>query len=125
LAPTLILAYATVGAVVASLRPKNGVGWLCLALGIFPVLTNGIYLLADLVHQVFLANWLSSLDWVPVIVAVLAVTMMLLIFPDGRLLSRRWRFAVWTAAVGAGLVAIADSLPGFYSGLKRSRWSGS
>jgi hypothetical protein len=31
-------AYATVGAIVASLRPKNGVGWLCLVLGLIAVL---------------------------------------------------------------------------------------
>jgi hypothetical protein len=29
--------YSTVGAIVASLRPKNGVGWLCLALSLFLV----------------------------------------------------------------------------------------
>ena len=33
-----IPAYATVGAIVASLRPKNGVGWLCLVLGLIAVL---------------------------------------------------------------------------------------
>ena len=35
--PILLLAisaFATVGAVVATLRPKNGVGWLCLAVGL-------------------------------------------------------------------------------------------
>lgn len=33
-------AYATVGAVVASLRPKNGVGWLCLFLSTLLLLSS-------------------------------------------------------------------------------------
>src|SRR5215211_9377440 len=35
-----ISAFATVGAVVATLRPKNGVGWLCLALSLLLVLVS-------------------------------------------------------------------------------------
>jgi len=35
-----IPALATVGAVVATLRPKNGVGWLCLALSLLLVLAG-------------------------------------------------------------------------------------
>src|ERR671911_557778 len=34
LVPAAIPAYATIGAVVASRRPRNPVGWLCLALGL-------------------------------------------------------------------------------------------
>jgi len=36
-----ISAFATVGAVVATLRPKNGVGWLCLASSLICVLAGG------------------------------------------------------------------------------------
>src|SRR3712207_3289490 len=35
-----IPAFATVGAVVVTLRPKNGVGWLCLALSLLLVLAG-------------------------------------------------------------------------------------
>jgi MFS family permease len=93
-------AYATVGAIVASLRPKNGVGWLCLALSLIAVLvswqpTDGR--LEDL------PGVLSELAWF-LIVPPLAVTLMLLIFPDGRLLSRRW----WVVV----LMALASPLIG-------------
>jgi hypothetical protein len=117
LIPTLILAYTTVGAMVASLRPKNGVGWLCLSVGLISILVDGIYWLAERMYIGFLTNWFPSLDWLPIMVLLLVVTLMLLIFPDGRLPSRRWRIAVWTGLVGVGLVVIADSLPGFYSGI--------
>ena len=38
LIPALVPAYATVGAIVAWRRPTNGVGWLCLALGMLVAL---------------------------------------------------------------------------------------
>jgi two-component system NarL family sensor kinase len=63
-------------------------------------------------------SWLNRLIWVPIVVPLLAVTLMLLIFPDGRLPSPRWRFAIGTAPVGTGLIAIADSLASFYSGVE-------
>ncbi len=82
-------AYATVGAIVASLRPKNGVGWLCLALSLTAVLTTDASLNG-------LAGVLSGLAWY-LIAPPLAVTLMLLIYPDGQLPSRRWWVVVGMA----------------------------
>lgn len=81
-----IPAYSTVGAIVASLRPKNGVGWLCLTLSLIAVLLSWQPPDGTLIG---LANVLSGLAWV-LTVPPLAVTVVLLIFPDGKLLSRRW-----------------------------------
>jgi hypothetical protein len=117
LGPALFLAYATVGAVVASLHPKNGVGWLCLGVGFFAVLSDFLFWVADRMDLVSLLTLRSRLSIVPVMVPLLALTVMLLIFPTGRLPSRRWRFAVWTALAGTGLVSIADALPNFYPGV--------
>ncbi len=117
LIPTLNLAYTTVGAMMASLRPKNGVGWLCLSVGLISILVDGVYWLAERMYISFLTNWFPSLDWLPIMVLLLVVTLMLLIFPDGWLPSRRWRIAIWTGLAGIGLGAIADSLPSFYSGV--------
>jgi hypothetical protein len=79
-------AYATVGAIVASLRPKNGVGWLCLALG--PIVVVGSWQPTG-TTPMGLAAALSGLAWV-LMAPPLAVTL-LLIYPDGRLLSHHPR----------------------------------
>ena len=88
-------AYATVGAIVASLRPKNGVGWLCLALG--PIVVVGSWQPTGAMPT-GLTDVLSGLAWV-LIAPPLAVTLMLLIYPDGRLPSRRWWVVVAMALV--------------------------
>jgi hypothetical protein len=108
-------AYATVGALVASLRPKNGVGWMCLALSFGIVLnswrpTN--LALMDLVEFV------SNLLWF-LIVPPLPVTLMLLIFPDGRLPSLRW----WVV-VGMALVGPLGALPLFFRPTPPPAWQG-
>ena len=100
--PILVLAvsaFATVGAVVATLRPKNGVGWLCLALSLLFVLAAlppGIEAYGVLWRFLDPA---SSVAW-SLTVPPLPVILMLLIFPDGRLPSRRWWAVVAVAAAG-------------------------
>jgi hypothetical protein len=88
-------AYATVGAIVASLRPKNGVGWLCLSLSL--VLVLGTWQPTNATLMDF-ADVLSGLAWL-LIAPPLAVTLLLLIYPDGRLPSRRWWVVVGMALV--------------------------
>jgi hypothetical protein len=102
-----IPAYATVGALVASLRPKNGVGWLCLLLSLVALLINwqpANFALFDLAYLV------SSLAFV-LIAPPLPVTLMLLIFPDGRLLSRRWWIVVVIALISTTLLVLTVLLP--------------
>src|SRR5215211_1943168 len=88
-------AYATVGAIIVSLRSRNGVGWLCLALSFIAVLVSWQPAYGTMTA---LQNVLSGLAWV-LIAPPLAVTLILLIFPDGRLLSRRWWVVVGMALV--------------------------
>jgi hypothetical protein len=109
-----IPAFATVGAVVATLRPKNGVGWLCLAFGLLLVLV-GVQPGVDaygIPWRVLepMQNMAWNLTFVP-----LPVTLMLLIFPDGRLLSRRWWAVVAVALAGYLLMYIGVYMPGDYA----------
>ena len=91
-----VLAFPVVGALIASRRPRNPIGWICLADGFLWMLLGmidyyGVYGLAKPGSVPFpvviyaLSQWL----WVPT-VGLLAIYLVLL-FPDGRLPSRRWR----------------------------------
>jgi hypothetical protein len=104
------MAFVTVGAVVASRRPENLVGWLLLAIG-FEVLLGsfvaGYAEYALLVRSGSLlggvaAAWLAEWLFVPVFHLL---TLLLVLFPDGRLPSRRWRPFVWLVVITA-LVAV-------------------
>jgi hypothetical protein len=104
----VIPAYATLGAVIVSLRPKNGVGWLCFVPSLLVVAVGwppGLGNVADL---------LQSLAWY-LTIPPLPITLMLLIFPNGRLLSRRWWVVVGIALTGYIITAIAEYSPGTYA----------
>ena len=53
------------------------------------------------------AAWFSTVVQYPGI--FLAGVFLTLLFPDGRLLSRRWRIVAWMAVLGAGLTGISDA----------------
>ena len=118
------LAFPLVGALIASRRPRNWVGWILLADGLLwtfgSVLDSyRIYGLARpgsvpfqvAVHA--LSQWL----WVPA-VGLFAVYLTLL-FPDGRLPSRRWRPLAWFS--GAVMVLLSASI-GKPFGLEQYPW---
>jgi hypothetical protein len=101
-----VLAFATVGALVASRRPRSAIGWIMCVAG----LTYALMGLADTYAQGLLeeppdplpastaAAWASHWGW---LVGVgLAATFLLLWFPTGRLPTRRWRPVAWLAGCG-------------------------
>ena len=88
-----MLAFSTVGALVAAKRPGNPIGWLllgsvlCYAIGGAGVTVAGPPLIARA------GAWAWGVG-----VGLAVVT--LLLFPDGHLPSRRWRPVLWVAVVG-------------------------
>ena len=103
-----ILAFPTVGAVVASRRPRHPVGWLFLGVGLLFGLGALAPEYADFslyakpgslpVTGVFV--WASS--WIDTMV-FLSIAFLLLLFPTGSLPSRRWRPVLWLAIAAATL----------------------
>jgi signal transduction histidine kinase len=99
---------SAVGMVAVWRQPGNAVGWCLLSLAASNALgafVSGYAELGVLVHPGSLPGASAALvlqmaDWVPVYAALTALA---LVFPDGRLPSRRWR----PAAVGVGLATIA------------------
>ncbi len=97
----VILAFALVGALISSRLPANPIGWVCLAIGLTLTLATitgeyAVYALqtrpGSLPGAVYMA-WLTNWLWVPAVVS--GGTFMVLLFPDGRLPSRRWRTVAW------------------------------
>jgi hypothetical protein len=93
------IGYSTVGAVIAPRTPPhNPIGWLFCAVGLLFALTHfsaeyAVYTLlappGSLLPGGEAAAWLTSWLWVIQIGSVLLVV---LLFPDGRLPSRGWRW---------------------------------
>jgi hypothetical protein len=116
-------AFATVGAVVATLRPKNGVGWLCLTFGLLLVLVGmrpggeACWIPWDVLGP------MQGVAW-NLMVPPLPLALMLLIFPEGRLPSRRWWAVVAIASVGYVLTFLGVYMPGDYAhaGLPVEAW---
>ncbi len=113
------VAFSTVGALIVSRRPGNAIGWAFLFAGLaWPMrdfcagwAVYGLVAHPDSVPGSTLAAWLQAWTWVPSI--ALTPTFLFLLFPNGRLLSRRWRPVAVLAAVSAGmLIAGAAIVPG-------------
>jgi hypothetical protein len=109
-----LLAYPTVGAIVASRRPKNLVGWILCAIGLlFGVEAFAeaypYYALAagsdSLPGGVYMAWFSAESLWLPGL--FLGSALLVLLFPNGRLLSRSWRAVVWLAVGGSAITAFA------------------
>ena len=102
----LILAFSTVGALVASRRPENAIGWLFLSGAFLWILGElaleyGVYDLITAPGALLAGAWLAWFGtWVRTIGWFLIVVFLLLLFPTGSLPSPRWR-PIWGAAVGS------------------------
>jgi hypothetical protein len=102
------LAFPLVGALIASRRPENPIGWICLAAGLFWMYIvvedsiPGAAPFSVIIDALIL--WL----WVPP-VGLLGIYMILL-FPDGRLPSRRWRPLAWLSGAVMVLASLGVTL---------------
>ena len=108
------LSATTVGALLASRRPRHPVGWLLLGLGL-PVALSGVatgyanYGLIARPGSLPAADWAALYHGVSILAALAALQFVLLLTPTGSLPSPRWR---WWARVagGAALLALGTSL---------------
>jgi hypothetical protein len=112
----LSLAFPTVGALVASRRPENPIGWIFCGTGILygvQAFASGYANYALLGHAGSLPGgevmaWISG--WIGVPILPLAGALLVLLFPNGKLLSRKWQPVVWIAACGSAMLALAAAL---------------
>jgi hypothetical protein len=109
----LIVVSSVVGGLVATRQPANPIGWILCGFGLFmglAALAAGYGQVApdDATHGLGqTATWFSN--WSFAALTALAF-FVLLLFPDGRLPSPRWRVAAWGGGVAAALLAIGTAL---------------
>lgn len=105
------LAFPLVGALVATRRPRNPVGWICLADGLLWMVMNasdyyfryGVTRPGSVAYPVAVGTLANQWLWVPTI-GLLGIYLVLL-FPDGKLPSRRWRPFAWFS--GAAILVLS------------------
>jgi signal transduction histidine kinase len=117
-----VVTFALVGALIAS-RVGGAIGWICLAVALAVALTAAceeyaVYALrtnpGSLPGGTF-ADWYSTFSWVTFIVPI--GVFLVLLFPDGKPPSRRWRPVAWLAVVATACALGAMSLaPGKLEG---------
>jgi signal transduction histidine kinase len=124
--PIFTITYSLIGGLVASRRPRNPVGWISAAVGFFSALSLLALAYGMLGQSVIVggtlpaanfALWVEYWTWIPPM--VLPMTFLLLLFPDGRPPSRRWRPVAWASAVGlGGTVLIVALIAAWNPGLR-------
>src|SRR2546423_9755624 len=120
----LAVAFSTLGAFLASRRERNRVAWLACAIGLGISLSGfGLYytLVAEYSRAgqfpaVKLAFLAGDLGWTFALGVML--TFLPLLFPDGRLISARWRPVLWLGGVGIALAVLGSWMADLDPGLK-------
>jgi hypothetical protein len=105
------LIFPLVGAMIASRRPRNPIGWLCLTIGLLWMFSGlldyyDVYSIASpgsLPFPLTMA-WVNNWLWVPSV--GLMGTYVFLLFPNGMLPSRRWRPLAWICGVVIASVSV-------------------
>jgi hypothetical protein len=103
-------ALGAVGFVVSSRSPRNPLGWLLLAGATFSVLSQdaSFYVVADyrLRHGGLPLGWVAVLAQPGWAVSIVMIGLAVLLFPDGRLPSPRWRWVLWLYLAAATLYLV-------------------
>ena len=115
-AATALVAFGGVGVIVARRQPHNPLGWIMLGCLIVLALGGiaGFYAVLDYRlghHGLSLASVAMVLGNSVQLVAVLAVPLIILLFPDGRLPGPQWRWVPWAYAGFGACVLVLNAAP--------------
>jgi hypothetical protein len=112
----IAVGYTVIGAIIASRLPAHPIGWICFAIGVLAAVQHfsGEYAIYALraPHPEALPGgdamlWVSLWAW---ILAFGLIEFLLLLFPNGRLPSKRWRPLAWLSAALTLMAAILISI---------------
>src|SRR5215211_1421348 len=120
----IVLSFSTVGALIATRQPHNPIGWIMIVagFGLAATILTGNYVELSLAQPpgrlpaTVWVIWVTQWVWVPGFGP--ALTFLLLLFPNGRLPSRRWRPVGWLAVaamvtLGCGVAFMPGPLPDY------------
>ena len=108
----IVLSFSTVGALIATRQPQNPIGWIMIVagFGLAATFLSGNYVEISLAQPpgrlpgtqwvAWFAQWVWVLGFGP------ALTLLLLLFPNGRLPSRRWRPVGWLAVAAMATLGL-------------------
>jgi signal transduction histidine kinase len=107
---------AVVGSFIASRQPRNAVGWIFTAVALLGAMSvfaweYAFYVLVRSPGSLpggMAAVWITEWPWA--LVLTLPFTFFLMLFPDGRLPSRRWRPFAWMTAAFIGFVTVVFAI---------------
>ena len=117
----ILLSYCVLGALIAARHPRNPIGWIFIVMGLgseLHVLAIGYLIYANYrnPNSIHFPLLLFSLLVNPFILQRALGPLGLLLFPDGKLLSPRWRVIAWLP-VGLGMIWYFTSTPAPAAGL--------
>ncbi len=108
--------FPLVGALIASRKSDNAIGWILCVMG----LSEGIAIFSDQYETYALlirphvmplgpeTSWMDGWIW---IIGYGLIPLLLLLFPTGHFLARRWRWLAWFSAGTVFLAAFSTALP--------------
>jgi hypothetical protein len=115
----MVLVFCAVGILIARRHPRNPIGWIfcasAVAIGLGGLASSyadyGQVEAGSASSLAEAAAGYATVSWIPVVLVPAAY--LPLLFPDGRVPSRRWRLVAWWAALGiAGSFVTAGTKPG-------------
>jgi hypothetical protein len=115
-APIAVMGYASVGTLIVSRRQGNRIGWLLCGVA-FVFAFSGLggvyarYALDEATSYLPAATLAALVNRISVPAVLVSLPLLFLLFPDGRVPSRRWRPVLWTfvAAVLVNIIGFALS----------------
>jgi hypothetical protein len=109
--PPLLFVFVAVGALIVSRHPRQPIGWIWILLANFAILDYfawGYAYYGYIAHPDSLPGVAAMIVWLYLLVrgtfGLLLFTLLLLLFPNGQLPSRRWRLLAW---ITLGVVSVA------------------
>ena len=114
--PVYPVVMAGVGTLISRRRPENAIGWVMCITALFGALIEVETFYVNFIFAggsfapvpIGWAVWFSRCLWLPWV--MLQLIYLPVLFPDGRLPSRRWRWLLWTAAATTVFAVLARSM---------------